>query len=114
MNIDKELDARGLNCPLPILRTKKALAEISAGGEFVFLMRKTLNQIVHWDARHVGAPPPARIQPQIAANPHPNLPPQAGEGAIVSPPACGRGLRGGLAPLPQRCFGSNGQYGINP
>ena len=22
-NFDKELDARGLNCPLPILRTKK-------------------------------------------------------------------------------------------
>lgn len=31
MNFDKELDARGLNCPLPILRTKKALAEISSG-----------------------------------------------------------------------------------
>ncbi|HUX62325.1 sulfurtransferase TusA family protein [Sulfuricella sp.] len=31
MSIDKELDARGLNCPLPILRTKKALAEIGAG-----------------------------------------------------------------------------------
>lgn len=31
MNIDKELDARGLNCPLPILRTKKALAEIGTG-----------------------------------------------------------------------------------
>lgn len=31
MNIDRELDARGLNCPLPILRTKKALAEIGAG-----------------------------------------------------------------------------------
>ncbi len=25
------LDARGLNCPLPILRTKKALATLSAG-----------------------------------------------------------------------------------
>ncbi len=31
MNFDKELDARGLNCPLPILRTKKTLAEMSAG-----------------------------------------------------------------------------------
>jgi len=31
MEFDKELDARGLNCPLPILRCKKALAEISAG-----------------------------------------------------------------------------------
>jgi tRNA 2-thiouridine synthesizing protein A len=28
---DKELDARGLNCPLPILRTKKALADMSPG-----------------------------------------------------------------------------------
>lgn len=31
MNFDKELDARGLNCPLPILRAKKALAEMAAG-----------------------------------------------------------------------------------
>jgi tRNA 2-thiouridine synthesizing protein A len=31
MEHDKELDARGLNCPLPILRTKKALHEMSPG-----------------------------------------------------------------------------------
>ena len=31
MNFDKELDARGLQCPLPILRTKKALGELSSG-----------------------------------------------------------------------------------
>jgi tRNA 2-thiouridine synthesizing protein A len=31
MNFDKELDARGLNCPLPILRAKKALGEIASG-----------------------------------------------------------------------------------
>ena len=31
MNIDKELDARGLNCPLPILKAKKALAELQSG-----------------------------------------------------------------------------------
>ncbi len=30
-NFDKELDARGLNCPLPILRAKKALNELGAG-----------------------------------------------------------------------------------
>ena len=30
-NFDKELDARGLNCPLPILRTKKFLQEMGAG-----------------------------------------------------------------------------------
>ncbi|HUL95968.1 MAG TPA: sulfurtransferase TusA family protein [Usitatibacter sp.] len=28
---DKELDARGLNCPLPILRARKALNEMTAG-----------------------------------------------------------------------------------
>jgi tRNA 2-thiouridine synthesizing protein A len=28
---DRELDARGLNCPLPILRTKKALNEMQTG-----------------------------------------------------------------------------------
>ncbi len=27
----KEIDAKGLNCPLPILKTKKALAELSSG-----------------------------------------------------------------------------------
>ena len=31
MNFDKELDARGLNCPLPILRTKKALTDMPSG-----------------------------------------------------------------------------------
>ena len=31
MEFDKEMDARGLNCPLPILRCKKALAELSGG-----------------------------------------------------------------------------------
>lgn len=31
MQADRELDARGLNCPLPILRTKKALSDMSAG-----------------------------------------------------------------------------------
>lgn len=30
-NFDKELDARGLNCPLPILRAKKALADMESG-----------------------------------------------------------------------------------
>lgn len=28
---DKELDASGLNCPLPILRTKKALSDLTSG-----------------------------------------------------------------------------------
>ena len=31
MNFDKELDARGMNCPLPILKTKKSLADMASG-----------------------------------------------------------------------------------
>jgi tRNA 2-thiouridine synthesizing protein A len=31
VNFDKELDARGLSCPLPILKTKKSLNEIASG-----------------------------------------------------------------------------------
>jgi len=29
--VDKEIDTRGLNCPLPILRAKKALADMLQG-----------------------------------------------------------------------------------
>ena len=31
MHIDKELDTRGLNCPLPILKAKKALSDMQSG-----------------------------------------------------------------------------------
>ncbi|HET9863423.1 MAG TPA: sulfurtransferase TusA family protein [Steroidobacteraceae bacterium] len=31
MQIDKEIDTRGLNCPLPILKAKKALTEMQSG-----------------------------------------------------------------------------------
>lgn len=31
MLISKEVDARGLNCPLPILKAKKALADMESG-----------------------------------------------------------------------------------
>lgn len=31
MNFDREVDASGLACPLPILRAKKALSEINTG-----------------------------------------------------------------------------------
>src|SRR6476661_2266113 len=31
MHIDKEIDTRGLNCPLPILRAKKALTDLTSG-----------------------------------------------------------------------------------
>ena len=31
MDIHKEVDARGLSCPLPILRAKKALSDMQSG-----------------------------------------------------------------------------------
>jgi len=31
MEASKELDTRGLNCPLPILKAKKALADMGSG-----------------------------------------------------------------------------------
>ena len=31
MDAHKELDTRGLNCPLPILKAKKALADMTSG-----------------------------------------------------------------------------------
>jgi len=31
MNAEKEIDTRGLNCPLPILKAKKALADMISG-----------------------------------------------------------------------------------
>ena len=31
MDFQKELDTRGLNCPLPILKAKKALADMRSG-----------------------------------------------------------------------------------
>lgn len=31
METDKEIDTRGLNCPLPILKAKKALTDMESG-----------------------------------------------------------------------------------
>lgn len=31
MDAQKEVDARGMNCPLPILKAKKALADMNSG-----------------------------------------------------------------------------------
>ena len=31
MDIHKEIDTRGLNCPLPILKAKKALSDMQSG-----------------------------------------------------------------------------------
>jgi tRNA 2-thiouridine synthesizing protein A len=34
---DQTLDAKGLNCPLPILKAKKALKDVPAGGTLEIL-----------------------------------------------------------------------------
>ena len=31
MQIDREIDARGLNCPLPLMKAKKAMLEMQSG-----------------------------------------------------------------------------------
>jgi TusA-related sulfurtransferase len=31
MQVDRELDARGLNCPLPLMKAKKVLGEMKSG-----------------------------------------------------------------------------------
>ncbi len=31
IQIDKELDCRGMSCPLPVLKTKKAVSDMTAG-----------------------------------------------------------------------------------
>ena len=59
MEVHKEVDARGLNCPLPILRAKKALADMTSGQilkvlatdpgsqrDFAAFARQTGNEIV--------------------------------------------------------------------
>ena len=60
-SFDRELDARGLNCPLPILRTKKALNEMKTGNvlkvlatdpgavkDFVAFSRQTGNALLEY------------------------------------------------------------------
>ncbi len=63
MNADKELDTRGLNCPLPILKAKKALADMASGEvlkvmatdpgsvrDFQAFARQTGNDLVQQDS----------------------------------------------------------------
>ncbi len=59
MQAEKEIDTRGLNCPLPILKAKKALADMSSGEvlkvvstdpgsrrDFLAFARQTGNELV--------------------------------------------------------------------
>jgi tRNA 2-thiouridine synthesizing protein A len=64
MQIDKEIDTRGLNCPLPILKAKKALAEMLSGQllrvvstdpgstrDFQAFSKQTGNELVNQDTK---------------------------------------------------------------
>ncbi|UCE88194.1 MAG: sulfurtransferase TusA family protein [Pseudomonadota bacterium] len=48
-NWDNELDASGLNCPLPILRAKKALADMS-GGQVLHIIATDPGSVKDFDA----------------------------------------------------------------
>jgi tRNA 2-thiouridine synthesizing protein A len=66
MTIDKEIDTRGLNCPLPILRAKKALTDMMTGQllkvvatdpgsmrDFQAFARQTGNELVEQEEKGV-------------------------------------------------------------
>lgn len=46
---DQELDARGLNCPLPILRAKKALNDLG-GGQVLRIMATDPGSVKDFEA----------------------------------------------------------------
>ena len=65
MDVQREIDTRGLNCPLPILKAKKALAEMQSGEllrvvatdpgsmrDFQAFSRQTGNELVGQDTEN--------------------------------------------------------------
>ena len=63
IHADQEVDARGLNCPLPILRAKKALSTLTSGQvlkvvatdpgsqrDFAAFARQTGDELLRMDA----------------------------------------------------------------
>ena len=67
MEFQKDIDTRGLNCPLPILRTKKALSDMQSGDvlrvqatdpgsvkDFQAFSKQTGNELLsHSESEHV-------------------------------------------------------------
>lgn len=67
MDFNKELDARGLTCPLPILKAKKALSDMHSGEvlkvfatdpgsvrDFQAFARQTGNDLVDQQTKRIG------------------------------------------------------------
>ena len=52
-NFDTELDCRGLNCPIPILKTKKAVDKLSSGQILKMLATDpgSVNDVQSWSKR---------------------------------------------------------------
>lgn len=50
INFDKQLDVRGLNCPLPVLKARKALKELEMGQVLEILASDpgSMNDIPAW------------------------------------------------------------------
>ena len=54
MDIHQEVDARGLNCPLPILKAKKALAQMQSG-QVLKVVATDTGSMADFKARVLGA-----------------------------------------------------------
>jgi len=52
-NVDQELDCRGLNCPLPVIKTKKAIDSMDSGQTLKMVATDpgSKNDISAWTAR---------------------------------------------------------------
>ena len=53
INFDTELDCRGLNCPIPILKTKKAVDKLNTGQVLKMLSTDagSVNDVQSWSKR---------------------------------------------------------------
>ena len=53
INFDTELDCRGLNCPIPILKTKKAVDKLSSGQVLKMMATDpgSVNDVQSWSKR---------------------------------------------------------------
>ena len=57
---DKTLDAKGLNCPLPILKAKKALKEVPDGGTLDVITSYSIHYTKLYDGVTDSTSAPAR------------------------------------------------------
>lgn len=53
MNVDVELDCRGLSCPIPIIKTKKAIDKLSSGQTLKMISTDpgSVNDVNAWSRR---------------------------------------------------------------